>query len=380
MEKNDSKITLLNLDDEDDAFSVCYQSDMAYLTGLDNRGDEDSIHYSLVYTSKTNENGIEVFTNACCGKAYRPTGIPISCLDKRVGIRPVMLLSDEEYKLVKESSVYDYDLHNWTVEYGEYPQYIPSLFRQTQLNMLAKLKKLKMTGNSYTVNGDTKNNAFFRPETYNEYEFGGHRYIHVKVNLADPAALSDHSVCHPDYAFASDSTALSSNLSLCLSKKYIWVEVSKVEWYLDDNKKALICDSVLLSGIAYNNSTSREEKIPFENSDMFNFLNAYMLPDIIQNEKKSYRLDKVYDIIIDYQKYTSSYIPMLISRIKNQEININLLTDEQKKSLTVILANAEPNDQIVAKIFVQSLGYEYLLIYKSLTELNNKEDKKKILK
>lgn len=106
--------------------------------------------------------------------------VPTSSFLRRGTIRPVLssteLLTNGTLK--RDTTITGVDI----VEFGEYPQYAaPSSMQQILETEFSK--GLKKTGNTYTFD-DNKNPDYyykFMPVTYDEYEYGGKKYIRIKA-------------------------------------------------------------------------------------------------------------------------------------------------------------------------------------------------------
>ena len=152
------------------------------------------------------------------------------------------------------------------VEYGEYPQNAVDLRMQNILESEYNMGMNK-TGRSYTFDSvkcddyDTK----FKPVTYEEYEYQGKKYIRKKTN--------------------SNFNGYSFKLSNGVRYKdddYVWVEVSPVKWLIDDKTKTLISKKALVSGIRFLDRKINY-KGNFNKTEMYMFLNKYMVKDLFQN-------------------------------------------------------------------------------------------------
>ena len=60
---------------------------------------------------------------------------------------------------------------------------------------------------------------------------------------------------------------------------YVWLRVSPVKWLIDDKTKLLISERALLSGIVFSLEDSYDGD--FNNTEMFKYLNTYMLQELI---------------------------------------------------------------------------------------------------
>lgn len=168
------------------------------------------------------------------------------------GIRPVLKLPSLEFEYIFKNKVLGYN-GVFEVEYGEYPQYAPNESMQNVLSNELWRGELIKTGNKYTFDktGSDYADADFKPVTYDEYEYGGKKYIRVDCNFWN--RFGSHKL---------------SNDRMYYMSGYVWMEVSPVKWLIDEKAGVLISKKILLSGIKY--------------SDVKNYLNNYMLKDLFQ--------------------------------------------------------------------------------------------------
>ena len=121
------------------------------------------------------------------------------------------------------------------VEYGEYPQDQVSDVLMEELEENYSNKKLKETGKKYTIKlgyiNDNKETV--PPVQLTEYEYDGKKYVRYFTK----------------------------------SGVLVWIEVSPIKWYVDEKRKLLISEKLLMGHIDY-------KKIP-------KFLNTYFAEDII---------------------------------------------------------------------------------------------------
>ena len=153
------------------------------------------------------------------------------------------------------------------VEYGEYPQNAADLIRQNILESEYN-RGMNKTGRSYTFDSVKTDgyNRGFKPVTYEEYEYQGKKYIRIKANF--------------DY-FYHDGLML-SNGGTYRDGNYVWVEVSPVKWLIDDKTGILISKKGLVSGIRFLDERI-DYKGDFSKTEMKEFLDKYMLPDLTQS-------------------------------------------------------------------------------------------------
>ena len=201
-------------------------------------------------------------------------------------IRPVLssteLLTNGTLK--RETSTAGIDI----VEFGEYPQYAaPSNMQQileAQFHKGLIHKGLKKTGNTYTFDDNKSPDYYykFRPVTYDEYEYGGKKYIRIQARAYDTCfELSNGNKYIRIQAHAYDTCFELSNGNKYLNSNYVWVEVTPVKWIVDDKNKLLISTRGLVSGIRYAGNGAPDLK--YSTSEMKEYLDKYMLHDLTQN-------------------------------------------------------------------------------------------------
>ena len=164
------------------------------------------------------------------------------------------------------------------VEYGEYPQNAADSRMQNILKSIYKIGMNK-TGRNYTFNS-TRNDDYDAKKTvtYDEYEYQGKKYICVKANISFVRYKLSNGV---EYR----------------SGDYVWVEVSPVKWLIDDRTGILISKKGLVSGIRFLDRRTNY-KGDFSKTEMKEYLDKYMLPDLTQSVK----LDYVQDMLPEEQE------------------------------------------------------------------------------
>ncbi len=153
-----------------------------------------------------------------------------------------------------------------TVMCGEYPQRAVGVKMQYVLNTECNNGRLNKTGKNYTFDSRKYNdyNNGFSPEVYDEYEYQGKKYIRVKVNS------------HYDR----ETFQLPQSNWSCKDGDYIWIEVSPVEWIVDEKADLAIAKNILVAGIRYDDGNKYDGN--FENTEMYKYLNKYMVHDLFQ--------------------------------------------------------------------------------------------------
>lgn len=179
-------------------------------------------------------------------------------------VRPV-LRSSSIFSQISSNRVMGYNGIE-EVEYGEYPQYAPDSDVQRRLDNEYKNGNLRQTGRNYTFDKTEYDDYFqsFQPVTYDEYDYNGKRYIHIKAN------------------YKSNVFRL-SNGELCWNGEDVWVEVSPVKWLIDDRTKTLVSKRGLLAGIRFHNIGDRIYNGDFSMTEMKKYLDNHMLRDLTQD-------------------------------------------------------------------------------------------------
>ena len=165
------------------------------------------------------------------------------------------------------------------VEFGEYPQNAADSRMQNILESEYK-RGMSKTGRSYTFDSVKydDDNTGFKPVTYEEYKYQGKKYIRIKANSC----------------FAGGKFML-SNGACYRNGDYVWVEVSPVKWLIDDKAGILISKKGLVSGIRFLDKY-HEYNGDFNKTEMYEYLNKYMVKDLFQSVDFEYLQDMEYSI------------------------------------------------------------------------------------
>ena len=150
------------------------------------------------------------------------------------------------------------------VEYGEYPQWVASENISRELERAYNNGNLRTTGKSYTTDSvfyqDT--DISFRARTHTEYIYNGSKYIRF---------LSD-SNCNKQ--------VLSDGRTIELLTPY-WIAVEPITWLVDEKTDIALSKKIIFSGVQFKNL--RDYKGDFENTNIYNFMNTYLIKEIINN-------------------------------------------------------------------------------------------------
>ncbi len=155
------------------------------------------------------------------------------------------------------------------VEYGEYPQYVvSSTSMESELERAYRSGTIRKTGKTYTTDS-RKWDEFdlpFKAVEHEEYEYYGKKYIRAYYNNTYSYTLSNGK----EYR----------------KGDYVWIEVSPLKWYVDNNTKIMLSKNLIASGIRFCNDGyygNTGYYGSFKNTEMYNFLNTYFARDIAQN-------------------------------------------------------------------------------------------------
>ncbi len=193
-------------------------------------------------------------------------------------VRPA-LISSSVFSQISSNRVSGYN-GTEEVEFGEYPQNATDSRMQ---NILEKEynRGMNKTGRSYTFDSAKydDSNTGFKHVTYEEYEYQGKKYIRVKANF---------------YCFGGGKFMLSNGVEY-KNGDYVWTEVSPVKWLIDDENKQLISKYGLVSGIRFLDKYN-EYNGDFNKTEMYEYLNKYMVKDLFQSLNLEYLQDMEYSI------------------------------------------------------------------------------------
>ncbi len=205
----------------------------------------------------------------------------------------------------------------YSVEFGEYPQEAADKILKEELEKHYQNNELEETGRIYTLY-KRKNliiDTYFSPKAHKEYIYNGRKFIRVKVSLYKKDELV--TIKYVDYK----------------DGDYIWLEVTPVEWFIDEQSRKLISLKGLLSGVPFN--SYKKYNGDFKDTEMYEFLYKYMLPELLSNtsvfglsigipNNASNNLSE--EVIKDFERITDKLSP------EDREAYINALK-ELKESL-----------------------------------------------
>ena len=153
------------------------------------------------------------------------------------------------------------------VEYGYYPQKAVSKDMQARLEREYKSGRLSKTRNSYTTDSTryTEYDTTFEPQTHQEYQYNGKRYVRVEANSC----------------FDGENFTL-SNGEQYRNGDNVWVEVSPVKWLVDEKAKIMITDKLIFSGVQFDHNRDYHTE-NFDKTDIKTFMDRHLLRDLEQS-------------------------------------------------------------------------------------------------
>lgn len=196
--------------------------------------------------------------------------------NRGLGIRPVMKCEEliPLAKVYAKKGVHGIDI----LEYGEYPQYSLNQELEAILEELYLNGSLQVTGKTYTFDSRKYNESIlpFEPVEYAEYVYGGRKYVRIYANPYD------------DYG------CKLSNGKVYQTGEAIWLEVSPVQWIIDELSGSFISLRCLLSGIRFN-TPGKGYDGDIKDTEMYRYINTIMLNDLltIVPKKKKNTIEQV---------------------------------------------------------------------------------------
>ena len=150
------------------------------------------------------------------------------------------------------------------IEYGEYPQTIVDEDYSRELERAYNNRNLRTTGKNYTTDSVKYQDAHisFKPRTHTEYEYNGFKFIR----------------------FVNDSNRYEDILSdarMIKNDNIYWIKVEPITWLIDEEKDIAITKKIIVAGVQFNNK--RNYKGYFKDTDMYKFMNTYLVKDMFDN-------------------------------------------------------------------------------------------------
>ena len=226
--------------------------------------------------------------------------------DYDIGIRPIISYSKIKNNILNEIINEDGITE---VEYGEYPQYAASKELQEKLEELYQNGKLTETNKIYTTDSRKYNeyDKDFLPQEHIEYEFDDKKYVRVKANINSLNRTLSNDIMYVD-------------------DDYVWVEVSKVKWLVDEKNDIALSRDILVAGIQFDNN-KQDFVDNFNDTNMYRFLNIYFIKDIMPNKvnENTIKRDNTIKLFEEYKeallRYNSAIKNLDTIKIKYEEVS-----------------------------------------------------------
>ena len=153
------------------------------------------------------------------------------------------------------------------VEYGYYPQKAVSRDMQERLERAYRSGSISKTRNSYTTDSVAYDeyDTSFQPQTHQEYEYNGKRYVRVKAN---------------SYYDGGDFTL--SNGEQYRDGDDVWVEVLPVKWLVDEKSRMMITEKLIFAGVQFKKERNYHTR-DFDRTDIKTFMDRYLSRDLVQS-------------------------------------------------------------------------------------------------
>lgn len=152
------------------------------------------------------------------------------------------------------------------VEYGYYPQKAVSRDMQERLEIAYRSGSISRTSNNYTTDSRAYNdyNNTFEPQTHQEYEYNGRRYVRVKAN-----------------SFYDENEFTLSNGEKYKDGDNVWVEVLPVKWLVDERTRMMITEKIIFAGVQFNKKRNYHTR-DFDKTDIKTFMDRHLSKDLFQ--------------------------------------------------------------------------------------------------
>ena len=179
--------------------------------------------------------------------------------DRKIGGRPALqysLISDVVLSKRRPDGILE-------IEYGEYPQWVPSYNLQTQLERAYNNGTIKKS-DKYITTDSRKPDEYdkkFEPQEHQIYEYKEKNYIRVKANTFN------------------NIFKLSNELNYNRGD-YVWVEISPVTWLVDEEADIAVSKNILFAGVQFKHN--RNYNGDFSKTDINMFINTYLIKDLFK--------------------------------------------------------------------------------------------------
>ena len=285
--------------------SECDQSDLCVITGAKvKRGYNDipEPYSALTATSTMGLGEVDCFRNSDKRLVHQKID------SEHYAIRPVLTLPPDIFDEVIQNKTTNKQGID-TVCFGFYLQKVATKDIQKKLDSLRFKEKLKKCDGTYTLKSP---NEYMRNElrTYRMYEYKGKKYANIRTDIT---YRDGEMPCYTIYGI---------NI---FSGSHIWVEEEPVEWLIDYKTRKLIAANNLLSGIRYDIDELNDS---FDRTEMYEFLNKYMLTDLLQYVQKRRKAESD---MVELIKSIDSYRKYLLSEDTIKEEVDSLIEDYNRK-------------------------------------------------
>lgn len=284
--------------------------------------------------AKKNKNNVDCYVNNIFGTHLGNCSINVS----NEGLRLVLSCADFSV-LPNYTRAADGILE---LEYGQYPQTVPSPGLQRKLERAFENNNLEKTGNSYSL---LAADSIEQINVYLEYSYNNKRYIRMKQN------------------FAFYYNRLNNGKEYTKSRTCIWVEVEPVKWLVDEKQQIMVTEKILLSGVPFD--IKREKPVFFTETFIKKYMDSYLARDLIQDKHllASQMPDNIYGIFNKWQK--------LQKDIKEMSL-------EKKKAFLVPDTNISKEELLAIRDFITKLDGELVSTYDTLlSEKQEQEEQAK---
>ena len=152
------------------------------------------------------------------------------------------------------------------VEYGYYPQKAASKDMQERLERAYISERISKTKNSYTTDSAKFDEleTSFKPQTHQEYEYNGKRYVRLEANSC----------------FGGNEFTLSNGESY-RDGDNVWVEVLPVKWLVDEKSHIMITEKLIFAGVQFNKKSNYNTR-NFNKTDIKTFMDKYLSRELVQ--------------------------------------------------------------------------------------------------
>lgn len=174
---------------------------------------------------------------------------------RSIAIRPAIYCSDLKEFLKRQ---YQNKEDCQEVEFGEYPQYAVGRLTAV-LETRFQEGLLEKTGKTYTKDSHQGyENGLFLPQILEEYKYNNKKYIRMN--------------------YINGFSHVLSNEKTYKRGDFVWLEVSPIQWIIEEKEKLLISKRVILSGIRFCESGKYQGN--FQETELYSFLNHYFAQEI----------------------------------------------------------------------------------------------------